>query len=111
MGGTSLAIMPFVSFPTATGGLGSGHTNWGVIIPLGMELPGSSTWSAMIEFDVSRNEADDRTVVDFVHTITLGHAIAGDLNGYIEYAGFANLNHDEPVPGATSISTHVRPHR
>lgn len=99
MGGTSLAIMPFVSFPTATSGLGSGQTDWGIIVPLGMELPGGFDLGAMIEFDVSRSEQDDRTVVDFVHTITLGHAIAGDLNGYIEYAGFANLNHDERYRG------------
>ncbi len=94
-GGTSLAIMPFVSFPTATDGLGSGHTDWGIIIPLGMELPGEFALGAMIEFDFSRSESDDRTVVGFLHTLTLGHALLGDLSGYIEYAGFANLNHDQ----------------
>ena len=94
-GGTSLAIMPYVSFPTATDGLGSDHTDWGIIIPLGLELPGEFGLGAMIEFDFSRSASDDRTVVDLVHTLTLGHTLIGDLSGYIEYAGFANLNHDQ----------------
>lgn len=99
LGGTSLAIMPFVSFPTATDGLGSGHTDWGIIIPLGLELPGEFDLGAMIEFDVSRDDAGSRTVVDFVHTLTLGRALIGDLSGYVEYAGFANLAHDERYRG------------
>ena len=42
---------------------------------------------------------DDRFVVDFVHTVTVGHTLCGDLNGYVEYAGFANLSHDEEYRG------------
>jgi hypothetical protein len=103
MGGTSLAVMPFVSVPTATDGLGSGHTDWGIIVPFGLELPGEFDLGAMIEFDVSRSAADDRSVVDFVHTITIGHALAGDLSGYVEYAGFANLNHDEHYRGYLDV--------
>lgn len=94
--GPALAIMPFLTFPTGADGLGSEEVEGGVIIPFGMDLPGGFALGLMAEFDFIRSEADDRYVVDFVHTATIGRDLIGDLAGYIEYAGFANLNHDQP---------------
>lgn len=101
-GDTSLAIMPFMKFPAADsgeGGLGNGNIEGGLIVPLAIQLPDEWSLGLMIEIDLNRSAADDRYVVDLVHTATVAHAIIGELGGYIEYAGFANLNQDELYRG------------
>ncbi len=98
-GETALALMPFIKFPTAADGLGNGNIEGGLIVPLAIALPGEFALGLMAEVDFNRSEADDRYVVDFVHTATVGHEIVGDLGGYIEYAGFLNLNGDEDYRG------------
>lgn len=98
-GETALALMPFIKFPTAAEGLGNGHIEGGLIVPLAIALPGEFALGLMAEVDFNRSGADDRYVVDFVHTATVGHEIVGDLGGYIEYAGFLNLNGDEDYRG------------
>ncbi|MGH7132994.1 MAG: transporter [Phycisphaerales bacterium] len=98
-GETALAIMPFVKFPTADSDLGNGDVEGGIIVPLAIALPDEFSLGLMAEFDFNRSAADDRHVVDFVHTITIGRGLIGELGGYIEFAGFANLNGDERYRG------------
>jgi Putative MetA-pathway of phenol degradation len=38
-GGTAFAVMPFVEFPTNTGGLGNKRVEGGIIFPRAVELP------------------------------------------------------------------------
>jgi hypothetical protein len=89
--------MPFVKFPTSTGNLGGDHVEGGLIMPLSIDLPYDFAFTVMAEIDINR--ADDRYVLDFVHTATLGRVIWEDLGGYIEYAGFANWNRAEKYRG------------
>lgn len=98
-GDTAFAIMPLVKFPTADGGMGNGNIEGGFISILAVELPSEFSSAFMIEFDFNRSAADDRHVVDLVHTATVGRTIIGDLGGYVEYAGFMNLNSDEDYRG------------
>lgn len=98
-GATALAVMPYVSIPTGRDGLSSRHLDGGVIVPFAAALPADFALGAMVQLDWARSQEDDRAVFDFVHTVTVGHDIIGDLGGYIEYAGFANLNHDEEYRG------------
>lgn len=98
-GMTALAVMPFLVFPTGTDGLSSGHAEGGVIVPLGVTFSEDFWLGAMLEMDVVRSAADDRYVWDFVQSVTLGHTLVGDLAGYVEYAGFLNLNGDEDYRG------------
>jgi hypothetical protein len=93
-GDTALAVMPFVTLPTGHGEVGAAACEGGVIVPLSIALPADFDLGLMAEFDFNRSRADNRYVVDFVHTATLSHSIIGELSGYVEYAGFANLNHD-----------------
>lgn len=88
---TALAIMPFVQFPTASHDEigGSDHIQGGVIVPFAVSLPSDWSIGLMAEIDVIRNGADDGYGFEFVHTVTLGHPIAGELSGYIEYVGVA----------------------
>jgi hypothetical protein len=92
-GDLAAALMPFVSFPTGADGLSAGHVEGGLILPFAASLPNDWSLGLMAEVDLLRGE--DRYVVDFVHTATIGRPIAGDLGGFVEYAGLANLNRAE----------------
>lgn len=91
-GSTALGLMPFVTFPTSTGDVGSDDVEGGLIIPFAMDLPGEWGLGLMVEFDLVRDEDDDGYTVDLVHSAVLGHDIVGDLGGYIEYVGVAPHN-------------------
>jgi len=94
-GDSAFALMPFVKIPTASDGLGNDEVEGGLILPYSLAL--SEEWSLglMAEFDLIRDAANEGYVIDLVHTATVGRGIVGDLSGYIEYAGFYNLNADE----------------
>lgn len=98
-GDTAFAIMPLVKLPTADNDMGNGNVEGGFISVLAVELSNEFSSAFMIEFDSNRSAADDRYVVDLVHTATVGRNIIGDLGGYVEYAGFMNLNGDEDYRG------------
>jgi len=91
--------MPFVKFPTASDRVGNDEFEGGLIAPLAVALPEGFSLGLMAEIDVNRSGDDKRYVLDFVHTATIAHELIGDLSGYLEYAGFANLNGDEDYRG------------
>ncbi len=87
-----MAVMPFIKFPTNTGDLGNNAVESGIIIPLAVALPAGWNMGLMAEFDFNRNEEKDY-YTDFIQSITFGHHIIGNLNGYVEF--FSSFN-DEP---------------
>lgn len=89
-GPTAFALMPFVTFPTATGDLGAERIEGGLIAPFAMELPLEFSAGLMAEIDVVY-DGEDYTA-DFVHTATIARSLVGDLGAFIEYAGALNLN-------------------
>jgi hypothetical protein len=98
-GEAALALMPFVKLPTAPDDLGNGEVEGGLIVPFAIALPNEFALGLMGEVDINRSAANDRYVVDFVHTATLGRPLVGELGAFIEYAGFLNLNGDEDYRG------------
>lgn len=99
-GDFALAIMPFITLPTAKRSLGAGDVECGIIVPMGFELPNEFSLGLMGEIDIIRSADRSRYVVDFVHTATINRRIAGSLSGFIEYAGFLNFNNDEDYRGS-----------
>jgi hypothetical protein len=93
-GDTAFALMPFVKLPTADDDLGNGRVEGGLIAPLAVALPAEFALGLMAELDLVADD-DGGYTPDFVHTGTLGRAIVGDLAGYVEYAGFADLAGDQ----------------
>ena len=92
-GTTALAIMPFVQFPTADAEIGGvDDVEGGVAIPLSVKLPHEWDLGLMAEVDFLRDVNDEGYGTSFLHTASLSHTIAGELRGYVEYAGFANHN-------------------
>lgn len=98
-GRTALAVMPFITLPTASNGLGSEGFEGGLIVPLAIALAHELSLGLMAEIDFNRNGADDGYVVDFVHTATISRKLFGDLSAYIEYAGFADLSSEVDYRG------------
>ena len=93
-GRTALAVMPYVKLPTASEGLGNDSVEGGLIVPFALDLGNDNSLGLMAEFDFFRDAADEGYVVDFVHSATVSRPLFGDLGGYVEYAGFYNLNAD-----------------
>ena len=92
-GATAAGVLPFVTFPTATGGVGAGHVQGGIILPLAVQLPAGFGLGTMAEFDVLRNAANDGYGVTFLHSITLGHSLLSDrMAAYIEYVGVSPIH-------------------
>jgi hypothetical protein len=91
-GPTAFAAMPFVQFPTADDELGNDHVEGGIILPLAVELPAGFGLGLMAELDVVRDADNEDYGLDFVHTATLAHDIAGDLAGYVEYIGISPVD-------------------
>ena len=83
-GTTAFAVMPFVKFPTNTGGLGNKQVEGGIILPLAVELPYGWGMGVMTEFDIVYRE-DGGYGPDFINSITFAHDIIGNLEGYVEF--------------------------
>jgi hypothetical protein len=61
----------------------------GLIVPFAAELPAGWSLGLMGELDFVRNSGNDDYGIEFLHTVALGHDIAGPLAGYVEYIGVA----------------------
>ncbi len=100
-GTTSGGILPFVRFPGGTGGDGVRQVEGGIILPLASQLPAGFDIGTMAEFDLDRNSANDGYGVDFVHSVTVGHALGRpNVHGYVEYFGSA------PIATGTTYSAY-----
>lgn len=95
-GDTALALMPFVTLPTATDGVGAGKVQGGLIVPFSALLSDDFTLGLMVEFDAVYVGEEDRYIAEFVHTATISRPLVGNLDAFIEYAGFAGMSGGQP---------------
>lgn len=84
-GKTALTIMPFVKLPTNQDDLGNDDVEGGVIFPYAVELPAGFGLAGMSEFDLMHDEPGSGYHAEFINTITAGHQIIGNLDGYVEF--------------------------
>jgi hypothetical protein len=84
-GPTALALMPYVKLPTNQDDLGNNSVEGGLIAPFALELPAGWSMGAMTQFDSIRDEAGSGHHPEFVNTVTFGHNIVGNLDGYVEF--------------------------
>ncbi len=90
-GKTALALMPFVTFDTGDDDFGTSGTEFGLIVPLALELPNKFGAGLMTEFDWVRDEDNDLNFV-WVNTATIGRDLTEELGAYIEF--FAEVDPD-----------------
>lgn len=81
----AIALMPFVKIPTADEDLGNEEYEGGVILPVGIGLPGDWGLGLMLQLNYEKNALDKKYHNVFVTSITTSHAIAGDLGFYVEF--------------------------
>jgi hypothetical protein len=93
-GATASAVMPFVKFPTNTGGLGNKQVEGGIFLPLAVELPYGWGMGIMTEFDIVSRE-NGGYGPDFINSITFSHNIFGHLAGYVEF--FSQLSEGDLI--------------
>lgn len=89
-GQTAFGLLPFVKFPTSTGGLGNNAVEGGIIFPLAVKLSHGFDLGLQTAFSLLRDESGTDYHGDFIHSITVGHDIAGRLGGYVEF--FSDLS-------------------
>ena len=95
--------MPYVKFPTNEDGLGNNSVEGGMILPLAVALPWGWDAGLMTQWDVVRDASGGDYHPEFVHTVTFGHAIAGQLSGYIEFFSLVTAEEGRPWIGTVDI--------
>ena len=93
-GRTAFALLPYVSLPTATDGLGDQAVEGGVIFPLAVKLPRGFDLGLETACSCLRDDNDSNYHADFINSITLGHNLIGKLDGYLEFfSDISSENH------------------
>ena len=82
-GDMAMALMPFLSLPTAGGAFGSDGVEAGLIVPFAAKLGGGWNLGTMIEGDLRRE--DRRPTFAGIASVTLSHDITERLGGYVEW--------------------------
>ena len=95
-GAIAAALMPFVKLPTNTGGLGHRRIEGGLLIPFGFQMPEGWELGSMLQWNRTKNEANDGFHSDLIATVVLGRDLVGNLATYIELYGQVG---DEPGSG------------
>ncbi len=84
-GDTAFGVIPFVKFPTNQHDLGNHAVEGGVILPFAIKLPHEFDLGAETAVSYARNENNSDYHAEFINSITVGHAIVGELSGYVEF--------------------------
>jgi len=71
---------------------GNDDVEGGIIVPIAFSLPHEWGMGVMTEFDFNRNADNEDYHTEFINTITFGHQIVGNLNGYVEF--FSNVSNE-----------------
>ncbi len=104
-GGSSAgALLPYIVFPTGDSDVSSSRIESGLVVPVAFSLEHGWDLGFQAEIALVNDGSGYDTVL--AHTAVLGHDIAGDLAGYIEYIGEANLDMGEYMPSLSAGLTY-----
>jgi hypothetical protein len=92
-GGNGLAFIPYLKAPTASGGVGNGVWEGGLIVPVQVMLP--ANWSVVFdpEIDVLKDPLDDNHHLAYSNLICFTYPLSKTVNGSVELWGGEN---DQP---------------
>jgi len=94
-GRTAFALLPYVTFPTASGDRDNGHVEGGIILPLAVTLDERWGFSNMLVVDQARNQENDGYATDIAYSASLAYDFGHALGGYVEVASFWSTTHDQ----------------
>jgi len=102
-GTTALGVMPFVKFPSNTGGLGNKEYEGGLIVPLAISL--SENWSLgmMTEVDIVRDSVGNSWHPESVNSITVSRPIWGPVSAYVEFFSAVSTERGMPWVGTVDF--------
>jgi hypothetical protein len=95
-GPIALALMPFVSLPTGSRGVGAEHLEGGLIIPARLDLLNEFDLGLMVEFDIVRDSQNEGYRLDVLHTVALGRPVVGPIGAFAEYVGVMPMENGQP---------------
>lgn len=84
-GRTALAVMPYVTLPTASGDFGVEDAEAGIIVPLAVELAEGWALGLMTEVDFVNDDDGSGHTVNVINSITIGHDLTEKLGMYVEF--------------------------
>ena len=102
-GQTAFALLPFVKFPTSTGGLGNSSVEGGAIFPFSIKLPAKIEMGMETGFSFLRNESGGNYHEEFVNSVTFTREIIGKLSGYCEFFSSVSTEHDSEWIGTVDL--------
>lgn len=83
-GRTAFALMPFVTLPTASNGVGADRAEFGLIAPLAVALTDRLGLGLMTEVDFVARETGGGRVASFINSATLSAGVTDRLGVYAE---------------------------
>jgi hypothetical protein len=83
-GSTALAILPFVTLPTSSADLGSGRVEFGLIVPLAIQLSDKIELGVMTEADLVENDAAQGYRLNVINSASAAFALTDRLGAYGE---------------------------
>jgi hypothetical protein len=105
-GKTAFALLPYVTFPTGTDGLGSSTVEGGVIFPLSVSLPHDFDLSLETAASYMKNDDDDGYHEEFIASASLDHPIIGKLSGFVEF--FSNFTTESHAGWVGTVDTGLK---
>ena len=84
-GRTAFALLPFVKIPTSTAHLGNNAVEGGIIFPFAVSLPKEFALGLETGASFLQNENDSNLHAEFINSVTVGHNLIGQLDGYVEF--------------------------
>ncbi|MEO5715896.1 MAG: transporter [Luteolibacter sp.] len=91
-GPTALALMPFIKLPTASGDLGNGEVEGGLIVPFGFEGPAGWSCAVMAEIDLELDEDGSGYHPVLLSSVTTSHALSEQTAAFFELVGIFNTD-------------------
>lgn len=98
--GTALGLMPYVKIPTGDDDLRNDETEYGVIVPVALGLPGEFSMGWMLQLAREKNSLNDDLHTTYIASVTVGHDLTQDLGGYAEI-----YNEMADEDGARAVAT------
>ena len=97
-GALSVAVLPYVKFPTARSGLGNGKVEGGIILPVSVNVPGGFTIIVMPEADFLKDDVGNAYHAAFDFLVNVSHPLDKRWTSYIEiFTSQYFESHDSPV--------------
>ncbi len=102
-GQTAFGLLPYVTFPTGTDGLGNNAVEGGIIFPLAVSLPHDFDLSLETAASYMKNDDGGGYHEEFIASASLDHQIVGKLSGFVEF--FSNFTTESHAGWVGTVDT------